>query len=108
MSINSSIKFLRKLKQGIKRIISWNKYRYETITQPKLYNLIYLIDPTFRNINSLFVISFKNGDGDPTIDSFDNYYILLIEIKHFNALIDNKPFFDQSLKNRNKKRLKNY
>ena len=83
--INSSINFLRKLKQEIKRIISWNKYRCETRTQPKLYNLIYLIDPTFRNINSLFIISFKNDNGDPTIDSFDNYYILLVEIKHFNA-----------------------
>ena len=28
-----------------------------------------MIDPTFRNINRLFVLSFKNGD--PTRDSFD-------------------------------------
>ena len=34
------------------------------------------------------------------IDSFDKYYMPLIEIKDFNALIDNKPFFDQPVKNK--------
>ena len=28
----------------------------------------------------------------------DKYYMLLCEIKDFNALIDNEPFFDQSVK----------
>ena len=50
-----------------------------------------MIDPTFRNINRLFVLSFKNGDDDPTSNSFDEYYMLLVEIKDFNALIDSKP-----------------
>ena len=31
----------------------------------------------------------------------------LVEIKNFNALIDNKPFFDQPVKKTNKKRMKN-
>ena len=31
-------------------------------------------------------------------DSFDKYYIPLVEIKYFNILIDNKPFFDRSPK----------
>ena len=30
-------------------------------------------------------------------DSFNKYYMPLIEIKDFNALIKNKPFFDQSV-----------
>ena len=65
----------------------------------------YLIDPTFRNINTLFVLSFKNGDNDPTRNSFDKYYMPLVQIKDFNALIDNKTLFDQPVKN--KKRMKN-
>ena len=60
-----------------------------------------MIDPTFRNINRLFVLSFKNGDNDPTRDSFDEYQIpLLVEIKDFNVLNNNKPFFDQLIKNK--------
>ena len=56
----------------------------------------YMIDVTFRNINRLFVLSFKNNGNDPARDSFDKYYIPLVEIKDFNALIDNKHFFISS------------
>ena len=55
---------------------------------------------TFRNINRLFVLSFENGDYDPMRGYFDKYYMPLVEIKDFNALIDNKPFFDQPVKNK--------
>ena len=63
-------------------------------TTKKNNTLGYLIESSFRNINKLFVILFKNGNNDPTRDSFDKYYMSLVEIKDFNALIDNKPFFD--------------
>ena len=98
LSINDNIKFLENIRQGFKRTISWNKYRSEITTQTKSNNLDYLIDPTFRNINRLFVLSFKSGDADPARDPFDQYYIPLVEIKYFNALINNKPFFDQPVK----------
>ena len=57
----------------------------------------------------MFVLSFKNGNDNPTKDSFDEYYMPLVEIKDFNALIDNKPFFDQPVKKKkkNKKHMKN-
>ena len=45
------------------------------MTQRKINNLDYLIDPTFRNIDKLFVLSFKNGNDDPTRNSFDEYYM---------------------------------
>ena len=48
----------------------------------------------------MFLLSFKNGDDDPTKYSFDQYYMPLVEIEDFNALIDNKPFFDQPVKNK--------
>ena len=57
-----------------------------------------MIDPTFKNIDRLFVLSFENGNDNPTRDSFDRYYMSLIEIKDFNTLIDNKRFFDQPVK----------
>ena len=37
-----------------------------------------MIDPTFRNINKLFVILFKNGGVDPGRNGFDAYYIPLV------------------------------
>ena len=57
-----------------------------------------MIDPTFRNINSLFVQSIKVGENDLKIVSFLKYYKPLVEIKAFNASIDNKPSFDKSPK----------
>ena len=88
-----------------KRTIYWNKNRSEITTQPKDNNLDYLIDSTFRNINRLFASSFKNGDNNPKRDSFEKYYMSLVEIKDFNALIDSKPFFISQLKT-NKKHMK--
>ena len=51
-------------------------------TQSENNNLNYLIDPTFRNINRLLVLSFKNGDYDPNRISFDEYYMPLVKIKY--------------------------
>ena len=46
-------------------------------------NLDYMIDPAFRNINRL---------------SFDRYYMSLVEVKDFNAVINNKTFFGKFIK----------
>ena len=51
-----------------------------------------MIDLTFRNIKRLLVLLFKNGVNDSTRNSFDKYYMPLVQIKDFNPLIDNKPF----------------
>ena len=48
----------------------------------------------------MLVLSFKNGDDDTTRYSLDLYYMPLVRIKDFNALIDNRPFFDQPVKNK--------
>ena len=63
-----------------------------------------MIDPTFTNIKRLFVLSFKNSNDNPTRDSFDKYYMPLVEIKNFNAIIDNKLFFNQPIKKQTRSR----
>ena len=40
----------------------------------------------------MLVMLFKNSEGDTTRNSLDEYCMPLVEIKDFNALIDNKPF----------------
>ena len=59
-----------------------------------------MIDPTFRNVDRLFVVSFENGGNDPMRYSFDKYWIPLVAIKGFNVSIENKIFFDQPVKNK--------
>ena len=67
-------------------------------------NLNYLTDPTFTNVNRLFVLSFQRiaGENNTTKDyrdSFSHYYVPNVEIKDFNVLIDGKSFFDLPVKN---------
>ena len=102
--INYAKLMLNFIKKGLRRKISCNKYKSKMTAQPKSNNLDYLIDPTFINNNRLFVLSFKNGGDDPTSYSFDECYMPLLEIKDFNALIDNKPLFDQLLKIKKRKK----
>ena len=63
--------------------------------QNKSNNLNYLIDPTFSNVNRLFVLSFENED-DRT--SYDKYYMPNVEIKDYNVLIDGNAFFEFPIK----------
>ena len=65
--------------------------------QTKSNNLNYLIDPTFTNMNRLFVLAFDNEDDR---SSFSKYYLSKVEIKDFNVLIDAKPFFEIPVKNK--------
>ena len=67
--------------------------------QPKINNLNYLIDPTFPNVNILFVLSFSRNNNMDNKYSFSDYYVPNVEVKDFNVLIDGKAFFDLPVKN---------
>ena len=82
LSINNNIKVLENVKQGLK-VNSRNKHRSKITTQSKNKNLDYMIDPTFRNINRMFVLSFKNGDIDPTRDFLHKYYMDITRNQRF-------------------------
>ena len=68
-------KLLEKIKTAFKRTIKWNKYRSQMTIQPKNNNLNYLIDPTFTNVNRLFVLSFSRNNNTDNRDSFSHYYV---------------------------------
>ena len=66
----NDIKLLEKLKSGFKKTIKWNKYRSQMTIQPQNNNLNYLIDPTFTNVNRLFVLPFARNNFGDNRDSF--------------------------------------
>ena len=57
LSKDDEIKLLTNLKSGFKREIIWNKYRSQMTTEAINNNLNILIDPTFTNVNRLFVLA---------------------------------------------------
>ena len=99
MSKEDDIKLLEQLKSGFKRTIKWNKYRSQMTIQPQNNNLIYLIDPAFMNVNRLFVLSFPRNNNTDSRYSFSNYYVPKVQVKDFNFSIDEKSFFNVSVKN---------
>ena len=89
----SDIKLLGILKLGFKRSIKWNKYRSRISVRPQNNNLNYLIDPTFTNVNRLFVLSFSRNNNTDSRYSYSNYCVPKVKINDFNVLIDGKSFF---------------
>ena len=57
-----------------------------------------MIDPTFLNLNSLFVLYFPRNNNADSRYSFSNYYVPNVKINYFNVLIDGKSFFDLPIK----------
>ena len=54
-------------------------------------NLNLLIDPTFTNVNRLFVLAYQNADDR---QSFSQFYLPKALVKDFNVIIDKLTFFD--------------
>ena len=62
LSAENDNKLLKQLKSGFRITKKWNKYMSQMSNKNKNNNLNYLIDPTFSNVNRLFVLSFENED----------------------------------------------
>ena len=92
LSKNDEIKLLTNLKSGFKREIIWNKYR----SQMSNDNLNILIDPTFTNVNRLFVLAYED---DADRQSFSQFYLPKVMVKDYNVIIDKLAFFDLPIKN---------
>ena len=61
---------LKNLKIGISLDFEWVRYKTQIINQSATKN--FLIDPTFNNVNALFVLAFPNEEDR---SSFSKYYI---------------------------------
>ena len=95
LSKDDEIKLLTNLKSGFKREIIWNKYRSQMTTEAVNNNLNILIDPTFTNVNRLFVLTYQNADDRK---SFSQFYLRKVLVKDFNVIIDKLAFFDLPIK----------
>ena len=84
------------LESGFKRTINWNKYQYKKTPKAQNRYLDILLDPSFQDVNRLFVLSFKDDDGRK---SYRQYYLPTLEIKDYNVVIDGRNFFDKPIRN---------
>ena len=96
LSKDDEIKLLTNLKSGFKREIVWNKYRSQMTTDAINNNLNIIIDPTFTNVNRLFVLAYGQVDNDR--QSFSRFYLPNVMVKDYNVIIDKLVFFDLPIK----------
>ena len=80
LSKDDEIKLLTNLKSGFTR---------EITTEAINNNLNILIDPTFTNINRLFVLAYQTADDR---QSFTQFYLPKVMVKDFNIIIDKLAF----------------
>ena len=95
LSKDDEIKLLTNLKSGFTREIEWNKYRSQMSTEAINNNLNILIDPTFTNVNRLFVLAYQTADDR---QSFSQFYLSKVMVKDFNVIINELAFFDLPIK----------
>ena len=85
------------LETGISTDFTWIKFRSQMINQTATKNVNFLIDPTFNNVNRLFVLAFPNEEDRR---SFSKYCTSTVEIKDYKVIIDGEPFYEIPIKNK--------
>ena len=95
LSKDDEIKLLTNLKSGFKREII-NKYRSQMTTEAINNNLNILINPTFTNVNRLFVLAYGQNNNDR--QSFSRFYLPNFMVKDYNVITDKLAFFDLPIK----------
>ena len=95
LSKDDGIKLLTNLKSGFTREIEWNKYRSQVSTEAINNNLNILLEPTFTNVNRLFVLAYQTADNR---HSYSQFYLPEIMVRDFNVIIDKLAFFDLPIK----------
>ena len=58
-------------------------------------NLNILVDPTFTNVNRLFVLAYRTVDDR---QSYSRFYLPNVMVKDYNVIIDKLAFFDLPIK----------
>ena len=91
---DDEIKLLTHLKSGFKTEIIWNKYRSQMTAETVNNNLNILVDPTFTNVNRLFVLAYGVDNDNYNRQSYSQFYSPEVMVKDYNVIINKLAFFD--------------
>ena len=83
LSKDDEIKLVTNLKSGFTREIKWNKYGSQMSTEAANNNLNILIDPTFTNVNRLFVLPYQVDNNNDNRKSFFQFFFTKSYDKRF-------------------------
>ena len=96
LSTQDNTKLLEQLKSGFERTINCNKYQSKRSIEISTQYLDYWLGPSFQRVNRLFAWSFED---ETQRTSYKRYYLLTVEIKNYDVMINGQHFFDQPVRN---------
>ena len=93
--------FIEQQNKGFQTSIYWNEYKTkEQDENANANNHKYInLDPSFQGANRLFVMAYSRADNNqPTKNEQRKYYLLRIDLKEYNVIIDARNFYDNPIK----------
>ena len=84
--------------KGFQRSVYWNEYKTKEISENADANVFKYInlDP-FQGVNRLFVMAYNRGNGQPTRNGQQKYYLPRIDLEKYNVIIDGRNFYDNPI-----------
>ena len=93
--------FIEQQNKGFQTSIYWNEYKTkEQDENANANNHKYInLDPSFQGANRLFVMAYSRADNNqPTKNEQRKHYLLRIDLKEYNVIIDARNFYDNPIK----------
>ena len=87
---------MQQLKSGFKRKNNWNKHQSKVTIETQSQYLNYLINPNFRGVNRVFVLSIEYN---AVRTAHTRYIVPTTEIKDYKIMIDGQDVLDHPIKN---------
>ena len=93
--------FIEQQNKSFQRSICWNEYKTKEQTENEDGNVFKYInlDPSFQDVNRLFVMAYNRENGQPTRDGQRKYYLPRIDLKKYNVITDGRNFYDNPIEN---------
>ena len=91
--------FIEQRDKGFQRSIYWNKYKTKEINENADANVFKYInlDPSFQDVNRLFVMAYNRANGQPIRNGRRKYYLPRIDLEKYNVTIDGRSFYDNPI-----------
>ena len=100
MSKEDNKDFIEQQNKGFQRSIYWNEYKTKDQTENADANATKYInlDPSFQGVNRLFLMAYSRADNNQaTRNGQRKYYLLRIDLKKCNVIIDGRNFYDNPI-----------
>ena len=91
--------FIEQQNKGFQRSIYWNEYKTKEINENADANVFKYInlDPSFEDVNRLFVMAYNRENGQPTRNGQQKYYLPRTDLEKYNVIIDGRNFYDNPI-----------